>query len=211
MGAEIALIFGSVDYGNWDFLRRYRGKVRVICADGGLLLAKKAGFRPEVLIGDNDSGGMALRSVTSVLLPEEKDVTDLQAAYEYCLEQGYREMIFTACTGGRQDHHLANLQLLERAARDGVRARIVDPDNEVRYLAGGAATFCCDSFQYFSLIPIDAVLQGVSIRHAKYPLDAVQIQRGDSLTVSNEPLDGPVTVSVERGAAWLMFSQRFFE
>ena len=208
MAAEIVMIFGSVDYQNWDFLKKYRGKVRVVCADGGLQLAKKAGFRPELLVGDNDSGGSADAKLPTVLLPTQKDVTDLQAAYRYCLEQGCREFIFTACTGGRQDHHLANLQLLEQAAKDGVRARIVDPDNEIRYFPGGTTNFSCCGFRYFSLLPIDEQLEGVSIRHAKYPLDQVRVHRGDSLTVSNEPLDGPVTVTVERGACWLIFSQR---
>ena len=208
MGAEIALIFGSVDYGNWECLSRYRGNVHVFCADGGIHLARKAGFRPEVYVGDGDSGGKAGNGIASVTLPVEKDVTDLQAAFTYACNQGFREVIFTACTGGRQDHHLANLQLLQLAARKGVRARIVDPDNEIRYVENETVKFSCAGFQYFSLLPMDEILSGVTIENAKYPLAHVTVRRGDSLTVSNEPKDGPVTITVEKGAAWLVLSQR---
>ena len=59
MGTEIGLIFGSYAYENWDFLQPLKGKVRVICADGGIHCARNAGFTPQIYVGDNDSGGSA--------------------------------------------------------------------------------------------------------------------------------------------------------
>jgi len=208
VGTEIALIFGSSPCGSWEFLQPYRGAAHVVCADGGLLMAEEAGFRPDEYVGDSDSGGAPREGLPAILLPPEKNLTDLQAAYERTRDEGYREIVLTACTGGRQDHHIANLQLLETARRDGIRARILDPWNEILFLEEESITFRCDGFRYFSLLPADRELRGVTITGAKYPLENVVVHRGDSLTVSNESLGGDVSVTIGRGSAWLILAGR---
>lgn len=208
MGTETALIFGSIPCACWDFLAPYRDRAAVFCADGGTICAAAAGFRADYYVGDSDSGGAPPDGAERLLLPVEKDLTDLQAAYELARDRGFRRMVFTACTGGRQDHHLANLQLLETACRQGVDAVILDERNEIRCLCGGSATVPDGEFRYFSLIPLDAELIGVTISGAKYPLEDAVIRRGDSLTVSNETVGVPAVVSVGKGTAWLIRSDR---
>lgn len=211
MGAEIALIFGSRAYESWAFLAPLRGKVWVICADGGTRCAAAAGFPIDAYIGDSDSGGVPPEGAEQVLLPTEKDLTDLQAAYEFVRDQGIRRVIFTACTGGRQDHHIANLQLLEQAWRDGVDAAIWDEENEIRYLQDGSAEIPHGDFRYFSLLPLDRELTGVTIRDAKYNVENFSVLRGDTRTVSNETVGHAATVTVAHGAAWLIRSGRLGE
>lgn len=208
MGNKTALIFGSVRYESWEFLQSLQGRCTVICADGGMLCAQTAGFRPSVYIGDNDSGGSPTKDVETVLLRPEKDLTDLQAAYEFAKLRGFDRIILTACTGGRQDHHLANLQLLETAAKDGISMEIWDPQNEIRCVLGGEITVDCRKFRYFSIIPLDSHLENVRIANAKYPLDVPEVRRGDSLTVSNEALEGCAYIQIGRGAAWIILSER---
>ncbi len=211
MGTEIALIFGSVVYGSWDFLAPLRGRVTVICADGGTICAADAGFTPDVYIGDSDSGGVPAEGVEQVLLPVEKDLTDLQAAYEYARQHGFSKVIATACTGGRQDHHLANLQLLETAWNDGVDLRIWDERNEIRYLCGGSCTIPHGTFRYFSIVPLDRELLDVTVTGAKYHLEHATVHRGDSLTVSNETIGHPAEITIASGAAWIIRSDRLAE
>ena len=62
-----------------------------------------------------------------VSLPAEKDWTDLQAAYELAAARGAKEILLTGCTGGRQDHHLSALELLETARNQGISARDLYP------------------------------------------------------------------------------------
>lgn len=202
-----ALIFGSAAYADWSFLEPLRGRCTVICADGGLRLAEEAGFAPDIYIGDGDSGGAPRSGVVSLVLPAEKDLTDFQAACEYVRDHGFRTAVFTACTGGRQDHHLANLALLERTWEDGLRAVILDPWNEIRYHPGGALQLPAGGYRYFSILPVDRVLRNVRITGAKYPLDVPEVRRGDSLTVSNEP-SGPVTIEIGAGGSWIIRSER---
>ena len=104
MGTQKVLIFGSMPCPGWDFLRPYAHWADlVIAADGGVQCALDAGFTPDIYVGDSDSGGHALTGMEYIPLPAEKDLTDLQAAYETALNRGAGEIIFTGCTGGRQD------------------------------------------------------------------------------------------------------------
>ena len=139
-------------------------------------------------------------------LPAEKDWTDLQAAYELAVSRGAKDIIFTGCTGGRQDHHLSAVQLLETAARQGVRARILDPWNCIEFLLPGTHCVWKQDYTYFSLIPVDRLLEHVTIRGAKYPLLDRTTRRGDSLTVSNEWVEDPATVSFTGGCCYLIHS-----
>ena len=208
MGTEIALLFGAVRYPAWGFLDPLRGCCTVICADGDIQCAREAGFIPQLYIGDSVSGGQPAAGVEAVLLKPEKDLTDLQAAYEQARDRGFRRVILTACTGGRQDHHLANLQLLETAYDDGIAMEIWDPWNKIHYLRGGEMTLQCQEFRYFSIIPMDRMLEHVEIVHAKYPLNVSAVTRGDSLTVSNEALEGTARIRIGNGAAWIILSER---
>lgn len=74
-------------------------------------------------------------------------------------------------TGGRIDHMLANLSLLEEAKTLGGHLTILDPYNRVELHQGGRQEFIMpETFTYFSVVPMDAVLEGVTIENAKYEL-----------------------------------------
>lgn len=208
MGAKAALIFGSMDQGDWSFLQPLRQeKPTVFCADGGLICAQKAGFLPDYYIGDGDSGGAPQPGLCATVLPTRKDLTDLQAAWEQAYSHGFRKIYLTGCTGGRQDHHLAALQLLETVQRRNCEGIILDQHNEISFFAPGKKWLERTDFVYFSLIPLDAEVT-VSIRGAKYDLMERRVLRGDSLCVSNEFLDGPVELTLSGGSCWLILSQR---
>ena len=207
MGAKKGLIFGSCPTKHWEFLSAYRSwPDAVIAADGGLQAARRAGFSPSVYIGDGESGGQAEAGLTCVTLPAEKDVTDLEAAYQWARDHGISELIFTGCTGGRLDHHMAAMGLLETAAREGIRAVILDPGNRVEFLLPGEYLRSDPGYRYVSLIPADPVLKELSIRGAKYELDRRDVVRGSSLTVSNEFAGGKIEISFREGCCWLIFS-----
>lgn len=207
MGAEKGLIFGSKACASWSFLAPYRDwPDLVIAADGGLGCARQAGFSPEIYIGDGDSGGHMEPELTCIPLKPEKDVTDLEAAYDWAKDHGLKELIFTGCTGGRLDHHMAAMQLLETAQRDGVRGVLLDEKNRVEFLTPGSYTLDDLGYAYFSLIPLDRMLMGVTIRGAKYPLEDRDVRRGDSLTVSNEFVSDPVQLTFTQGCCFYIQS-----
>lgn len=208
MGAKKGLIFGASPCTDWRFLEPYQAWADlVIGADGGLHSARKAGFAPSVYVGDGDSGGRSEPELFSIPLKPEKDETDLQAAYGYARAQGVEELVFTGCTGGRLDHHLSALGLLERAAGDGIHAVLLDPRNRVEFLRAGTHVRQNHGYAYFSLIPVSDMLRGVTITGAKYPLRDRDVFRNDSLTVSNEFLADTVTASFTEGCCYFIESR----
>lgn len=161
------------------------------------------------LIGDWDSGGAPEGDVPCITLPVEKDMTDLQAAVDQALELDYRELLLCGCTGGRLDHTASNLVLLEWIADHGGRALLVDADNEVRLLDSGVLRLTNrPCYHYLSLVPLDRRVTGVTLRGLKYPLTDAVLTRGDTLSVSNEPLGDEVEICLSAGRALLIRSQR---
>lgn len=205
------LIVGAAPWGDGRFLRPYleKGSWLVFCADGGYANAVSAGLEPDFLIGDWDSGQRPELDVPCLTLPAEKDLTDLQAAMEQALAMGISDLLLCGCTGGRLDHTASNLLLLEWLADRGGQGMIVDGDNEVRLLGPGVFQIeNAPRYHYFSLVPLDRRVTGVTLRGVRYPLDRAELKRGDTLSVSNEISGIAAEISVEDGRALLIRSQR---
>ena len=184
------LIIGAAPWRGGDFLKPYleRQSWMVFCADGGYANAKSAGLTPDFLIGDWDSG---------------------QAAMDEALALGITDLLLCGCTGGRLDHTISNLLLLEWLDCRGGRGMIIDEDNEVRLLTPG--TFRLEDvphYHYVSLVPLDSVVSGVTLKGMKYPLADANLTRGDTLSISNEPREPVMEIQIARGRALLIRSQR---
>lgn len=205
------LIIGAAPWVSGAFLNPYleKGDWTVFCADGGYANACSAGLVPDFLIGDWDSGAKPELDVPCVTLPVEKDVTDLQAAMDEALSMGISHLLLCGCTGGRLDHTASNLLLLEWLSDRGGDGMIVDEDNEVRLLLPGSVQIEDNPhYHYLSLIPLDHIVSGVTLKGVKYPLDGADLVRGDTLSISNEPRQKMVEITVAGGRALLIRSQR---
>lgn len=122
------------------------------------------------MISDRDSM-TEVEGEDVILLKPEKDDTDSQSCLREVFRRGCREATLVCATGGRIDHMLANLSLLEEAKTLGGHLTILDPYNRVELHQGGRQEFIMpETFTYFSVVPMDAVLEGVTIENAKYEL-----------------------------------------
>lgn len=195
-----AIIFGSAPVRDWSFLTPYLlPDDAVICADGGRNAARALGLEPDWYVGDDDSGGYP-GGCPADLLPSEKDVTDLDMAVTRALKEGFDKLILCGCTGGRADHHLSAIGQLERIDRAGRQGIILDPDNEIRLLIPGRTEVAAKpEYHYFGIVPLDPVLQDVTITGAKYEVRHTDFYRWESLGISNELLPGK-TCLIEVGA-----------
>ena len=112
-------------------------------------------------------------------------------------------------TGGRIDHMLANLSLLEEAKTLGGHLTILDPYNRVELHQGGRQEFIMpETFTYFSVVPMDAVLEGVTIENAKYELTNGTVTRVGMISTSNEAKpNSRFAVTIARGTALIIFSR----
>ena len=112
-----ALIFAAApetDYGYIRAFLREHPDALVACADGGLRHARALGLHPDFMISDRDSM-TEVEGDDVILLRPEKDDTDSQSCLREVFRRGCREATLVCATGGRIDHMLANLSLLEEA------------------------------------------------------------------------------------------------
>lgn len=182
-----------------------------VAADAGLVTAQSFGVVPKILVGDFDSlkdpNGFGLPPEVEILrVPAEKDETDTQLAVLTALSRGAGEILIVGGIGGRLDHSLANLSLLEDLERRGIPAVLTNGKTRARFFGGGTVTIPRDpNFRYFSLIPADQEIAGVTLTGCKYPLrDAVLVRRNAAFSASNEIIEPVATLTVRRGGLWIL-------
>ena len=156
-----------------------------IGVDKGTEKLLEQGIMPVFAIGDFDSvtNPDSLKAVgMTKTLPTRKDVTDTHAAVEWAVCRGYDEIDIYGATGGRLDHFLAVLTLLE-LYRD-VKIRIIDAQNEISLLKEGRHVFEAGGYKYFSLFAPDKAV--ISVSGAEYNLKDYTLKRSDPLCCSNQ-------------------------
>lgn len=161
---------------------------RIICADGGYENALRMGLKPTLWIGDADSLKEDERlpeGLTEHRLPKEKDITDTEAAVEAVLEKGADEIIILGGLGGRFDHTMGNLGLLEKYG-SLCRIRIEDGFNRVMLAHPGRTEISRDRFSYLGLIAFTERVGSLTVENVRYPLKDFTLEKGTTLGVSNE-------------------------
>lgn len=183
------------------------GAELIIALDGGAALLAEAGVCPHVVVGDLDSLDDAGRArVLSAgaelqLHPVEKDKTDAQLAVELAEARGYRRLVLLAASGGRIDHALANVFLLEACRRRGLQAALVDESGWAQVLVGGdRLEFTAPAGCNVSLLALSEKVEVVEVAGLHYPLQGAVVRRGDTLGVSNRGLGGRAAIAVGSGS-----------
>ena len=182
----------------------------IIAADSGYLTAKRFGAMPELLLGDLDSldrtklAPHELDQLDKLIVPSVKDDTDTQLAVETVLERYGTDIsiIMIGGLGGRLDHTLSSVFLLEYIAKQGVSAIITDGRNRVQVMIrdGEAGSLRVErGYKYLSLVSLTDVCEGVSVSGVFYPLSGATLTRGWSYAVSNEITADHADISLNSG------------
>jgi thiamine pyrophosphokinase len=171
----------------------------VIAADGGAEAAGSAGIVPHLLVGDMDSVTSEARTrlvaagTESHIVPAAKDFSDTELALQLAVERGASDIGLAAGWGGRMDHAVANLCLLLRAKRQGVRMCLLDGDTEAS-LVGGRTSLAASRGDLVSLIPLSQVVEGITTHGLRYPLAGDSLIQGSTRGLSNEVISLPAEV-----------------
>lgn len=209
MNKKCVIVLAYIENYDEDFiLSHVKAADYVICADAGQDFALKLGFTPDIVIGDFDSTKTHARlDCPYITYPIEKDITDAEACVLHCLDVGIKDITFLGGIGGRLDHTLGALSLLLKFHEDLSRVRLIDKRNQIEVLSNGSITLAKDpSYRFFSIVPVDSEISGVSITGAKYPLDNVSMVRASTLGISNEFEDDEVTITISDGLAYIIRS-----
>ena len=180
----------------------------VLCADGGWLLARSLGVRPDLVIGDFDSSGQP-EDENAERVPVEKDDTDTMLCLKRGLAMGFDDFLIVGGFGGRMDHTLANIQALHYAAARGVRAAMCDGATWAEVVWNGKRRVPANArgnagAVKLSVFALSDVCRGVSIRGAKWQLEDATMTNAFPLGVSNEFMGEWVEVEVREGTLLIM-------
>lgn len=204
-----ALILASAPETEYGYVKKLAQEAEYIaCADGGIRHAQACGIQPDLLMGDFDSGSLAAGMQTIVLQPE-KDDSDLMCCTKEAIQRGADDITFACASGGRIDHFLSNLTLLEYLYDHHIRGVFCDSQNRVTFHPGDREIrYTADAaYRYVGIIPLDAVLTDVTLRGLKYPLTHATVARTQIITISNEPIAPTYTISIRSGRALVIESK----
>ena len=198
-------IVGAAHIGRYGSVVPYlRGTDFFIYCDAGLKHEAALGHKADLIIGDFDSTENPNRETETIVLPHEKDDTDTVYAVKEAMRRGFSEFLLIGVIGGRIDHTLGNIAILNMLHSAGCHGMIVDDHSEIEIISDKPA-YVSDKFPYFSLLNITGICRKVTVKNALYPLDNAQLTTDFPLGVSNEPLKGKTAeITVKEGRALLV-------
>ncbi len=187
-------------------LRRQVDGAHTIAADGGIAHAKALGLTPELWVGDFDSAssedGDAYRNVSRQAFPAAKSITDGALAIQEAIKRGATKITIVGAFGGRTDHTFAIMADACARAAEGLSVLLSNGVEEATPLSPEPRTFDYPSGTAFSVLAFSG-LKGLTLEGAVWPLDAITMPFGDTLTISNE-VDGKLTATLTQGTALLI-------
>lgn len=172
----------------------------VIAADGGWEHARRVGVRPDLIVGDFDSSPRPdWEGVKVMAFPPEKDDTDAMLSIKEGLDRQCGEFWLLGGMGGRFDHTVANLQVLEYLAERGCSGWLLDARHRVTVVRNGSLVLKKPESGYLSVFSLSGRSEGVSLRGTEYPLENAVLERSFPLGVSNHIVSEQAEISVKSG------------
>lgn len=159
----------------------------VIAVDKGVGFAFKHGLKIVHALGDFDSISrtayetLIQQSISKEIFQKDKTQSDVELAIAWATRQGYESINIVGFSGGRLDHYQALLQHLFFTKNP--RIRLVNANNEIRYLGLGKHRLNQDHWQYFSVFTLTEAT--ITIQGARYPLEHKKLSPNDTYTLSN--------------------------
>lgn len=142
-------------------------------------------------------------------LNPEKNDTDLALGIEQAVESGYKEIDVYGATGGRLDHFLGAVQILEKPQYQDLNVviKLIDNKNEIQYLTKKTNhVFYSNIYHYISFIPVHDKTT-ISLSNFKYNLEHETLHQGSTLTISNELNEKEGIVEIIEGSVLMIRSK----
>lgn len=179
----------------------------VVCCDGGIRHLECLGLIPDLIVGDFDSvdtiplEAYKKRGISVKTFPSEKNETDTELASQAIIEAGADQVIMLGALGSRWDHSYANVMVLVKLVKLGLKAMILHSHNRI-IVSNKVLRLEGNYGQIVSLLPLGENVvvhetKGLKykIRDQKMPLDA-------PYGISNIFLESKAEVVIASG--WLM-------
>ncbi len=205
MNHQRCVIVSGADIGDYAFVRQYLRKDDfIICCDCGLRHCKGLDVQPDLIVGDFDSYENPCMVAETIVLPCEKDDTDTVYAVKEAVRRGFDAFLIIGAIGARLDHTLGNVSILLYLDSLGKKGTIIDDYSEMEIVSQKPVTVS-DTYAFFSLLNVTGCAEGITIRHAKYPLENGTITCEYQYGISNEvPAGQTAEITVKKGRLLLI-------
>lgn len=187
-----------------------------IAVDGGYEYCKLLEITPDYILGDFDSISEKEAETVAeiakqqeekvIILPVEKDDTDMLAAIKLGLSEGYQSFRIYGGMGGRIEHTIANIQCLLYLKEHNAVGYLMDGTGMILVAKEEEISFQDSLEGYMSLFSMgDAAT--VTIENMKYSLKEQEITNSFPIGISNEFILGEKgKVTVHKGAVVMIIS-----
>jgi thiamine pyrophosphokinase len=204
---ENVIIISGGRFGDPIFFKKKIEEIRdslIIACDGGVRHLEKLGIGPDAIIGDMDSIEPAqlisysAQGVQVIQYPANKDFTDTELALDYALNLKPTAICIWGGLGGRLDHILANVCLLRKGQKEGIKTYLVDEYCEA-FIVDRDAAFVDAKGVTVSLFAFSPQVEGLSLSGFVYPLKDAVLTMGELLGISNIINEAYAKISVRAG------------
>ena len=189
----------------------------MIAVDGGYDTCRKYDIVPDLIVGDFDSVQESdmpqIAEIAKiapdhvVVLPTEKDDTDMALAVAKAYEKGYRNiLLYGGCGGARISHTLANIQMMSFYAKKGCSLQMLGDGVRLEILHNASKTLSAAMKGSISVICLSDIAEGVTIQGLKYEYTGA-LTSDRTLGVSNSFVGKDAMVSVENGTLLLVYER----
>lgn len=206
------IIIGNGEINNYDIIREYFDQAYIIACDGGVKHCRAMMIMPNIMVGDFDSANkedaefFENLGVLKEKFPVRKNETDMEIAINMAIDKNSTEIYIVGGLGRRFDHSLANVHILLRPVRLGIRTCLLDEHNIIT-LVEDSIDIVGEKGQTVSLIPLTTEVKGINTKNLDYTLTNATMEIGHSLGVSNVMTDDVATISVGEGVLILIMSR----
>ncbi len=176
----------------------------VIAADGGL--DRLGDITPDLVVGDFDSS-KSEPPKDAVILPVEKDVTDMKFAADLGIEKGFDVFLLYGGTGGRPDHTFANYALLCELAEKGKRGYLIGNSFIATAIRNDEIEIEGEIGNTLSVFSAGDRAEGVTLSGLKYPLSSYTLTFNTPLGVSNSFTENTAKISVKNGTLLIIWEE----
>jgi len=187
-------------------LQALNGAKRIICCDGAVDKLICLGYEPDWIIGDLDSISDAVREryEERIIAAPDQSRNDLTKAFKLCLERGWRDIVVTGATGGREDHTLGNLSLLVDFARQ--LNIVLLSDSGCFIPLTDSISIDAEPGQQVSIFSFDPE-SSISSTGLKYPLNGIKLNRWWQASL-NEAVESSISLEFVGGPLLVFLNYR---
>ena len=197
--------------GAGDFFEKKLPKEKgdfLIAADGGLDSLLKIDVMPDLFVGDRDSSKADLNIIEGLYFPTKKNDSDTLLAVKEGIKRGYKTFYIFGGTGGRIDHTIANIKVLEFLSENCMKGFLFSHNQVITVIQNSEISFPKEFEGYFSVFPTGGNANGVCIKGSGYTLDNYNFESSSSLGLSNYFKGEITSIKVTDGSVIVIFERQ---